>query len=41
MTFLVNQDGQIYQKNLCPQTARIASRLASYDPDGSWSPVKP
>lgn len=41
MTFLVNDEGQLYQKNLGPQTARIASRLGSFDPDGSWSPVKP
>jgi hypothetical protein len=41
MTFLVNQDGQIYQKDLGPQTAHIASRLESFDPDSSWSPVKP
>ncbi|GJH06106.1 DUF2950 domain-containing protein [Paraburkholderia terrae] len=41
MTFLVNQDGKLYEKNLGPQTTRIASRLESFDPDSSWSPVKP
>ncbi|AUT64255.1 DUF2950 family protein [Paraburkholderia terrae] len=41
VTFLVNQDGKLHEKNLGPQTARIASRLESFDPDSSWSPVKP
>jgi hypothetical protein len=41
MSFVVNQDGQLYQKNLGPQSARIASALRSFDPGPSWSPVQP
>jgi hypothetical protein len=41
MTFLVNDQGKLDQKNLGPETARIVSRLRSFGPDGSWSPVKP
>lgn len=39
MTFIVNQDGQIYQKDLGPQTGQIASEMADYNPDNSWHPV--
>lgn len=41
MSFIVNQDGQIYQKNLGPQSARIAAALRSFDPDSSWEAVQP
>lgn len=41
MSFIVNQDGQIYQKNLGPQTARTAAALKSFDPDPSWEAVQP
>ncbi|MFL6683215.1 DUF2950 domain-containing protein [Paraburkholderia graminis] len=41
MSFIVNQDGQVYQKNLGPQSARKAAALRSFDPDPSWEPVAP
>jgi Protein of unknown function (DUF2950) len=37
MTFIVNQQGKLYQKNLGPKTARIARAMTTYDPDNSWS----
>lgn len=37
MTFIAGPDGDVYQKDLGPQTASIASTLASFDPDLSWS----
>lgn len=37
MTFIVNQQGRIYQKDLGKSTARIAERMNVYDPDKSWS----
>ncbi|MFM0210363.1 DUF2950 domain-containing protein [Paraburkholderia sediminicola] len=40
MSFIVNQDGQVYQKNLGPQTARAAAAIKSFDPDGGWQPVQ-
>jgi hypothetical protein len=40
MTFLVNQDGQIYQKDLGPQTEQIASTMTAYNPDDTWSRVE-
>jgi len=39
MTFVVNQDGQIYQKDLGPQTAKIASEMMEYNPDNTWQAV--
>jgi hypothetical protein len=39
MTFLINQDGIVYQKNLGPDTATIARRMAVFDPDKTWTPV--
>jgi len=36
MTFIVNHDGVVYQKDLGPNTARIAGQMARFDPDGTW-----
>ena len=36
MTFIINQDGQVYQKDLGPHTDQIASEMVSYDPDATW-----
>jgi hypothetical protein len=36
MTFIVNQQGRVYQKDLGPQTATIAAKMTEYDPDPSW-----
>jgi hypothetical protein len=39
MTFMVNQQGRVYQKNLGPNTAQIAGAMVEYDPDTSWKLV--
>ncbi len=36
MTFIVDQDGIVYEKDLGPKTAQIAKTLTRYDRDGSW-----
>ena len=36
MTFIVNQQGRIYEKNLGPKTAELAAAIVEYDPDTSW-----
>lgn len=41
MSFIVNQEGRLYQKNLGPQTARAAGLIKSFDPDSSWQLVQP
>jgi hypothetical protein len=37
MTFVVNQQGRVYQKNLGADTARLARKMTAYDPDSTWS----
>lgn len=39
MTFIVNHAGTVYQKNLGPDTAELAKRITSFDPDKSWTKV--
>jgi hypothetical protein len=41
MTFLVNHDGAVYEKNLGPKTAEIARQMKSFNPDQSWKRVEP
>ena len=36
MTFVVNQDGVLYEKDLGPDTAKIAGAMTQYDPDSTW-----
>jgi hypothetical protein len=40
MTFTVNQQGQIYQKNLGPKTVKLAKAMTAYDPDDTWTPAQ-
>jgi hypothetical protein len=39
MTFMVNQRGIVYQKDLGEETRTLAERMIAYDPDESWKPV--
>ena len=39
MTFIVNQQGRVYQKNLGAGTAKIAEGIKEYDPDATWKLV--
>jgi hypothetical protein len=36
MTFIVNQNGIVYQKNLGPDTVKIAAAITEFNPDLSW-----
>lgn len=36
MTFIVNQDGIVYEKNLGSKTREIAKAMTKYDPDKTW-----
>jgi len=40
MTFVVNHQGKIYQKDLGEKTAEIASKIDAYDPDATWTWVQ-
>jgi len=37
MTFLVNHDGIVFEKDLGPDTAGAAGRITAYDPDATWT----
>jgi hypothetical protein len=37
MTFIVNQDGVVREKDLGQGTDAIAKAMTAYDPDGSWA----
>jgi hypothetical protein len=37
MTFVVNQQGKVFQKNLGSKTASIAKAMTTYDPDDTWT----
>lgn len=39
MTFIVNQRGRVYQKNLGPKTAELVKKMDAYNPDLSWKLV--
>ena len=39
MTFIVGPEGDVYQKDLGPETARVATEMTTFDPDLSWSRV--
>ncbi len=36
MTFVVNHEGVVFEKNLGNQTGKIASAMTKYDPDKTW-----
>jgi len=40
MTFLVNHDGVVYQKNLGKKTAQTADSIKTFDPDKTWKKVE-
>lgn len=40
MSFIVNQNGVVYQKDLGENTAEIARGISEYNPDSTWTRVK-
>jgi len=36
VTFLVNHDGVVFEKNLGLETAALAPKITTFNPDGSW-----
>ena len=36
MTFIVGQDGAVYEKDLGPMTDKLAQQIDQYNPDSSW-----
>jgi hypothetical protein len=39
MTFVVNHQGKIFQKDLGSKTVEIAGKMKEYNPDSKWEPV--
>jgi hypothetical protein len=39
-TFMVNQNGIVYQKDLGENTVETAQKINEYNPDTTWSRVK-
>jgi len=39
MTFLVNHEGTVFEKDLGPRTAQIAEHIDSFNPDDTWKKV--
>jgi Protein of unknown function (DUF2950) len=40
MSFMVNSEGLVYQKDLGEDTAVVADAIQAFDPDGSWEIVE-
>ncbi len=36
MTFIVDKSGTIYEKDLGPETTKLAEAMTAYDPDSTW-----
>ena len=41
MSFMINHDGQLFEKNLGADTAAVAASMTLFDPDASWRKVSP
>lgn len=41
MTFIVNQDGTVYQRDLGPATIKAAAAVKSFNPDATWKAAQP
>jgi hypothetical protein len=40
-TFIVSQDGRIFSKDLGTRTTQLAEAMKDYDPDSTWTRVRP
>ena len=41
MTFIVNHSGVVYQKDLGPDTPKVAEEMLSFNPDRTWTKLDP
>ena len=41
MTFIVNHNGVVYERDLGPNTAKLAPGITAFDPGKGWNVVKP
>jgi hypothetical protein len=40
MTFIINRDGIVYQRDLGPDTQKVAASIAEYNPTDNWIPAE-
>ena len=40
MTFIVNQWGKVYERNLGEDSAAVASAMTEFNPDSDWTAVE-
>jgi len=40
-SFMVSHDGQVYERDLGPESAKQAAAMTSFDPDPGWAKVSP
>jgi hypothetical protein len=40
MTFVVNHEGKVFQKDLGKNTAKLAQSMKAYNPDKTWREVQ-
>ena len=40
MTFIVNHDGVVFQKDMGPKTAALAQAMKTFNPDSTWKRVE-
>lgn len=41
MTFMINQNGVVYEKNLGKTATDVAAEISEFDPDKTWEPLVP
>ena len=41
MTFMVSQDGLVWQKDLGEETATATATIEKFNPDSTWTPIPP
>jgi hypothetical protein len=41
MTFIVNHDGIVYEKDLGPNTSAVAAKITAFNPDATWKRSNP
>jgi hypothetical protein len=39
-SFIVDQQGIVFEKDLGPDTEKVVATITEYDPDDSWEPVE-
>ena len=41
MTFIVNHNGKVYEKDLGKDSAAIGAKMSTFDPGAGWKEVAP